>query len=479
MTTRISGEIAVVDDDRRVVSLLSSIFDGEGYHTGGAYSAEQALRLFEEQDFDMAFIDYRLPGKDGLELLREIKARWPETEVVMITGEGNIEIAVEAMKLGACDFVPKPFTVDLIQITVKKVLEKCHLRKQTEFLGELSVVGGIERPVIAESPGMKDLFRLIKTAAVADANILVTGETGVGKEVVARTIHQMSSRKGKPFIPVDCASIPDSLLESTFFGHERGAFTDAHQSKPGMVEIANTGTLFLDEIGEMPLSLQAKILRLLQERTFRRVGGAKEKSVDILIIAATNRDIDRMVQEETFRSDLYYRLQVVALHVPPLRERREDILPLALSFIDRCKRKNHKEIQGLTPEAAAMLLNYSWPGNVRELENTIERAVIFCDAPHITKRDLFNIPESVSGIPDSSAIPADTIRLDMNLPDELPLKEFREIAVRKMERLYVERLLERCGGNVTQAARKAGIARRSFYRLIDRSGACDEADNPD
>jgi len=474
MTSRTSGEIAVVDDDRRVVSLLCSIFEGEGHHVGAAYSAEQALNLFEKQDFDMAFLDYRLPGKDGLELLKEIKARWPETEVVMITGEGNIEIAVEAMKLGACDFMSKPFTVDLIQLTARKVLERCRLRQQNEFLGELSVQGGIERHIVAESPAMKELFRLIKAAAVAEANILITGETGSGKEVVARAIHQMSSRKGKPFIPVDCASIPDSLLESTFFGHERGAFTDAHQSRPGMVEIAHTGTLLLDEIGEMPLSLQAKILRLLQERTFRRVGGSKEKAVDLLVIAATNRDIDRMVQEETFRSDLYYRLQVVTLHVPPLRERREDIMPLAHSFIDRCRRKNHKEIRGQTPEAAAMLLNYSWPGNVRELENTIERAVIFCDSPYIQKKDLLNIAESVF-----ETVGADTIRLEMQLPEELPLKEFREIAVRRAERMYVEKLLERCEGNVTQAAKKAGIARRSFYRLIDRSGPPREEGNPD
>jgi two-component system response regulator HydG len=464
------GDVLIVDDDQRIVEMLRLVIEEQGHRAEGASSAEEALSILNDQPFDVIFLDYVLPKRDGLSLLDEVKEKWPASEVIMVTGEADIETAVQAMKGGAADFLTKPLSLDIIRATTAKVMERCRLRQQNELWREISTRGIAPRKVVVESPSMRKVVEMGEMAAKSDATILITGETGSGKEVLARLIHQKGHRADRPFVPIDCASIPENLLESTFFGHERGAFTGADRSRPGMVEIADTGTLFLDEIADMSLALQAKILRLLQEKTYRRVGGAKELNVDVQVIAATNQSLEKMVRAGTFRSDLYYRLHVVSLHVPPLRERTEEIPALANEFMSYYARKNRKSITGFTPGAMERLLDHNWPGNVRELENLIEHAVIFCSGDLIDVPDLQNLPqlthESSTEEPSLEGISETTVRLR----NDLPLRDYRERAVREIENVYARKILELCDGNVTQAAKMAGVSRRSFYRLMERAG---------
>jgi DNA-binding NtrC family response regulator len=465
------GDILVVDDDQRIVNMLRLVIEEQGHRVVGAYSAEQALDVLGDQSFDAIFLDYVLPGRDGLSLLDEIKEKWPNSEAIMITGEADIETAVKAMKGGAADFLTKPLSLDIIRATTTKVIERCRLRQQNELWREISTHGIAPRKIVVESPAMQKVVAMGETAAQSDATILITGETGSGKEILARLIHQKGRRRDRPFVPIDCASIPENLLESTFFGHERGAFTGADRSRPGMVEIADTGTLFLDEIAEMSLALQAKILRLLQEKTYRRVGGAKEQNVDLQVIAATNQNLEKMVRAGTFRSDLYYRLHVVSLHVPPLRERVEDIPALAHEFLSHYTRKNRKSITGFTQKALQSLVTYSWPGNVREMENLIEHAVIFCDRDLVDVADLQNLPTLTGELPGESPVPPGESRgTVLQVPTDIPLREYRERAIREIENAYARKILSLCGGNVTAAAKMAGVSRRSFYRLMERVG---------
>jgi len=463
------GDVLVVDDDPRIVNMLRMVIEEQGHRVVGAASVEEALDILAGQLFDVIFLDYVLPGRDGLSLLDEVKRRWPASEVIMVTGEADIETAVNAMKMGAADFLPKPLSLDIVRATTARTMERCRLRQQNELWREITARGMAHRRVVVESPAMRRVVEMAETAAESDATILITGETGSGKEVLARLIHQKGPRRDRPFVPVDCASIPENLLESTFFGHERGAFTGADRSRPGMVEIADTGTLFLDEIAEMSLALQAKILRLLQEKTFRRVGGAREQSADVQVIAATNQNLDKMVRAGTFRSDLYYRLHVVTLQVPPLRERREDIPALAEEFLRYYARKNRKSIAGFSPEAAQRLIGHHWPGNVRELENFIEHAVIFCKASHIDVGDLQNVGAPVAEVPAAGSEMPDGLTEPL-LPRDSTLKDYRDRALREIENVYARTILDRCDGNVTRAAKLAGVSRRTFYRLMERAG---------
>jgi len=370
------GRLLVVDDEPTIRRILEVAFTKEGYHVGTAEDALAALRLLEEGRWNCVLTDVTMPGMSGFELFEQVRARWPETEVVIMTAYGTIPQAVEAIRKGAFEYVPKPFDLD----SLKRIIQAaCGGKKK----GERRAKGPkAERPsFIAESPSMKAILEEIETVAESRATVLVTGESGVGKEVVAKTIHALSGRAAKKFVAVSCAALPETLLESELFGYEKGAFTGAQASKPGRFELADGGTLFLDEIGDVPPLIQVKLLRVLQEREIERLGGREPVSVDVRLIAATNRDLQEAVEQGAFRLDLLYRLKVVEVHVPPLRERKEDILPLARHFLDKCAAENGREPLEIPESTAELLLRYPWPGNVRELENAMERAVV------LAKRD--------------------------------------------------------------------------------------------
>ncbi len=370
------GRLLVVDDEPTIRRILEVAFTKEGYHVGTAEDALAALRLLESGQWNCVLTDVTMPGMTGFELFEEVRARWPETEVVIMTAYGTIPQAVEAIRKGAFEYVPKPFDLD----SLKRIIQAaCGGDRKSEKRSKASKA---ERPpFIAESPAMKAILEEIETVAESRATVLVTGESGVGKEVVAKTIHALSGRASKRFVAVSCAALPETLLESELFGYEKGAFTGAQASKPGRFELADGGTLFLDEIGDVPPVIQVKLLRVLQEREIERLGGREPVRVDVRLIAATNRDLQEAVDQGSFRLDLLFRLKVVEIHVPPLRERKEDILPLARHFLSKCARENERQPLEIPDGTAELLLGYAWPGNVRELENAMERAVV------LAKRD--------------------------------------------------------------------------------------------
>lgn len=492
-------KILVVDDDPLLCQLMTDIISGMGYPVKALHDPHEAIKAVQEENIPVALIDLKLPGMDGIEVMEEIKAISPGTIVIIVTGHSSIETAVDAMRRGAWDYVTKPFGPDAIEALVEKAFELQTVLQQG-FKGFDSLDSEfLFTDMVGRSPAMIRLKDSILKAATSHSTVLITGQTGTGKELIARAIHRNSSRHGKPFIPVDCAAIPDNLLESTFFGHEKGAFTGAMVSKIGMAEFADGGTLFLDEIGELPVALQSKLLRLLQERCFRRVGGNVEIEIDIRIITATNRDLEKLVQQNLFREDLYYRLRVLSIEVPSLRERNGDIVMLAKFFLDKYSKLNEKAIVAISPDALDKLLGYNWPGNVRELEHAIEQAAVFCSGDTIMPEDLpiqirrtdqVRFPEAVEGVRfaaegieragvvdnsgGNSGGQADQLHVT-GIEDIIsanfkcmPLKEYRDIVVKVAERIYAEKLLELNNGNVTAAAREAGISRRSFYRLLDR-----------
>ncbi|MEJ5169895.1 MAG: sigma-54 dependent transcriptional regulator [Fimbriimonadales bacterium] len=370
------GRLLVVDDEPTIRRILEVAFTKQGYHVGTAEDAFAALRMLEDRRWNCVLTDVTMPGMTGFELFEQVRARWPETEVVIMTAYGTIPQAVDAIRKGAFEYVPKPFDLDSLKRIVQAA---CGGKRKAERRPKVS--GGDRPAFIAESPSMKAILEEIETVADSRATVLVTGESGVGKEVVAKTIHALSGRASKKFVAVSCAALPETLLESELFGYEKGAFTGAQASKPGRFELADGGTLFLDEIGDVPPSIQVKLLRVLQEREFERLGGSQPVRVDVRLIAATNRDLREAVDQGTFRLDLLYRLQVVEIHLPPLRERTEDILPLARHFMEKCAAENGRHPLEIPPATAELLLRYRWPGNVRELENAMERAVV------LAKRD--------------------------------------------------------------------------------------------
>jgi DNA-binding NtrC family response regulator len=442
--------ILVADDDLVARDLLVEVLVREGYRVRAAGGGEEAIRLAESEVFDLALIDLRMPDVDGLAVLAKIRALDPAPPVLILTAFATIETAIDAIRRGAYDYLSKPFRIDEIKLGVRRALEAQQLvRDNRQFREELRgryVVEGL----IGQSPEMVAIYRLVARVAGLDTTVLLQGETGTGKELVARAIHYASPRAARPFVVVDCAALPESLFESELFGHERGAFTGAVQSRRGMLETADGTTCFLDEISELSLGLQAKLLRVLQERVLRRVGGNEPIPVNLRLIAATNRDLRKRVEEGTFREDLYYRLNGVTITMPPLRERGADIPLLAHDFMQRYAAAAGKRLEGFSREALALLADYRWPGNVRELEHAVERAVALCRSALILPEDL--PPE---------------IRAETARPPELPA---RRMTLEEVKRWYVAAVLEETGGNKLRAAEILGIDRRTLYRILEREG---------
>ncbi|MBI3357112.1 MAG: sigma-54-dependent Fis family transcriptional regulator, partial [Nitrospirae bacterium] len=412
-------------------------------------SGPEALKALGEEDYAVVITDLRMKGMQGLELLTEIKRSYSDINVILMTAFGSVETAVEAMKHGASDYLTKPVKKDELVRVVERVIREAALRREVSRLRKEVHKEYSFHQILGKSKAIQAVFDLIRRVADSPTNVLITGESGTGKELVAKAIHYNSDRKEAPFIPVNCAAIPEQLLESELFGHMRGAFTDAKMDKRGLFEEAQKGTLFLDEISELPLMLQAKILRAIQEKEIRRVGATKPISVDVRIIAATNLNLTEEVKNKRFREDLYYRLNVIELKLPPLRERCEDIPLLVEAFLKKCGDARRKEIKGVSEAALAMLMDYGWPGNVRELENVIERAVTLSHGEKISPDDL---PPAVQGARGDRRV------LDEAAEKSLPLHE--------IEKEHIKKILEKTGGNKYQAAHALGIDRKTLYRKL-------------
>jgi len=451
--------ILVVDDEMIVCESCKRILEEEGYEVEAALSGKEAFEKMKANSFDIVITDLKMPGIDGMEVLRTFRKEYPDSIIIMITGFSTVETAVEAMKLGAFDYIPKPFTPDEVSIVVKKAIEKKSLMAENIYLRqELQEKYGFHN-IVGKSKKMQEIYRIIAKVATTDSTVLIYGQSGTGKELIARAIHFNSPRREKQFVTVDCAVLSENLLESELFGHIRGSFTGAVATKPGLFEVADGGTVFLDEVGNISLSIQAKLLRVLQEREFTPVGGIKAKKVDIRLIAATNKELEKMIKEETFREDLYYRLNIVPIYLPALRERQEDIPVLAVHFLKKYAEEMGKKIKGFTPEAMEKLMRYPWPGNVRELENVIERTVVMIDDEMVRVEHLFLPGQQEKEI------------LENQIPmtsDELKeiKKQVREKAVEEIERAFVLNALERHQWNVTRAAEEVGMLRPNFQALM-------------
>ncbi len=446
-------KILIVDDDTAHRTMLKVNLLGAGYEIIEADDGDQVLPTLAEHEVDLILMDLKMQRMDGMEAIKLLRARGRVEPVVVITAFSSVESAVEAMKFGAMDYVTKPVDIDGLKLTVAKALDYEALREENEELkkrlGEQFDFGNI----IGRSPSMQKVFETLSLVAPSDATVLINGESGTGKELIASAIHHNSNRKEGPFIKVNCAALHENLLESELFGHERGAFTGADSMRQGRFELASGGTLFLDEIGDMSLQTQAKILRVLQEGELERLGGSSTITVDVRLVAATHRDLNAMVKDGGFRQDLFFRLSVVPLELPPLRDRIEDIPVLAEFFLQRYAVKNKKDIKGFHPQALMLLARYDWPGNIRELENTVERAVILCLGEQITPREL---PPQM--VPDNFKL-ADA---SVSTPGGLTLKS--------MEREAIRATLEQTDGNKSKSAKLLGIARQTLLNKIKEYG---------
>lgn len=457
-------KILIVDDERSMRELLTHILKAEGNSVAAAENATEAVFKMKSEIYDLVVSDVRMPGMNGIELLEEIRRSSPESMVILMTAFASLETARAAFKLGADDFVQKPFDVDEFKVIVRNVLEKKALRQENALLRrqfhERSHLGNL----IGKSKRMRDVYELIETVAPTDSTILIHGESGTGKELVARAIYEQSPRKAGPFVSINCSAFTETLLESELFGYVKGAFTGAASNKKGLFESAGGGTLFLDEVGEMSPMMQVKLLRVLQERKIRRVGGTDEVSIDVRIVAATNRDLEEMVGEGKFREDLYYRINVIPMYLPPLRERREDIRELALHFLEKFRQPAGKHHLEIAEETLLALERYDYPGNVRQLEHIMERAVALEPTDAIQPARL---PEQVIRY-DARQLEASAI-----LPPEgIDFPSY----LSELERTYLKLALERTGGNQTKAAELLGISVRSLRHCLDkfemRSAVC-------
>ena len=438
------GRILIVDDELVVRESLLRWFKAEGYESYAAASAREALEV-ADHNWDLALVDIKMPGMDGLELQERLKEADPDLVIIIMTGYASVETAVQALKHGAYDYLAKPVDPDALVHMVQKALEHRRTRRDVARLQETLSAVFPNSTLVAKSPGMKSVLDMIEVVAPSDATVLITGESGTGKEVVARAIHAGSPRHLMPLVTIHCGALSETLLESELFGHERGAFTGAQFRKKGKFEVADGGTVFLDEIGDISLKTQSDLMRVLQEKEIVRVGSTQPFHVDFRCIAATNKDLEPLIEAHTFRSDLYYRLKVVSLHLPPLRERREDIPPLVESFIRKFSAAmNRPETPRVAPEAMDLLLRHDWPGNVRELENAVERALVVGRGPEIKLAD-FSFPWQSAGTPNGRTL-------------------------ENVERSHIEQIWSESGGNHSQAARILGIDRTTLYKKLKRYG---------
>src|SRR5947207_12667841 len=462
MTIRKTPTVLIVEDDAENRAAMVNVLEGAEYTVRGTDNGQQALDIINEEDIDILVTDLRLPIMDGVELLKRAKAVEQDIEVIMITGHGTVEIAVEAIKEGAYDFITKPVKKAQLLRAVEKAAEKQYLSRENRDLRQQLTQTGSRRIVYA-STEMRNIVRMVEQVAPSTATVLITGDSGTGKEVIADAIHAASPRRLKPIIKVSCAALPDTLLESELFGYEKGAFTGANARKEGRFELANGGTLFLDEIGEISPAVQVKLLRVLQDGKFERLGGIRTIDADVRILVATNKDLHKEVEEKRFREDLFYRLNVINIQIPSLRERKEDIQLLAMHFLKLYADKNKKPIEGFSEEAMLALASYDWPGNVRELENAIERAVVFTNGKQIPMSVL---PQAVSAFAEAQH----SLTFKIGTP------------LRELERKAIDITLHHTRGDKNMAARLLGIATRTIYRHLERQegGAPDpDADETD
>ena len=450
--------VLVVDDKENILTLFERIL-GEGYQVTTAADGARAIALLGGDPFDVVITDLRMPGADGFEVLRAVKASAPETEVVMMTAYATVQDAVEAMRQGAYDYLQKPFDPDEASLVVARALERKRLKAQASSPGGASEGVQAFHNLVGKSPRMREVYRLLEQASGLDITVLLNGETGTGKELAARAVHYHSARKQRRFVPVNCGALPAELVESELFGHARGAFTGAVGMKRGLFEEAEGGTLFLDEIGDLPLPMQVKLNRALQEREIRRVGDTVAVQTNVRVITATHRDLKAEVAAGRFREDLYYRLNVFPVVLPALRDRREDVPLLAAHFLEKHARVLGRALTGFDADALRALIGYPWPGNVRELENAVERAVAVGQGTTVALGDL---PADVRGTQEG-ALPSEVLA-------KLPYREAVDLARDRVTRDYLVALLRELDGNVTRAAERAGMARESLHRLLKRHG---------
>ena len=453
-----SRRILIVDDDPSMRMALSETLEACGYDVESAENGSEALQKFQVQSFEIVVTDMRMPRMGGMDVLKGVKKISPQTPVILITAYGTISTAVEAMKEGAAEFIMKPFSLDDLQGVVKNVLANSVTGPDVEVPPEASVYSGLD--IISQAGNIKDLFALMENIAQSKSSVLIQGESGTGKELFARYIYRHSTRKNRPFVAINCAAIPHHLLESEMFGYEKGAFTGAVQRKPGRFELADGGTLLLDEIGEMDIQLQAKLLRVLQESEVDRLGGREPISVDVRIIATTNADLKKGIAEKKFRDDLFYRLNVIPIHIPPLRERAGDVVLLSDYFLEKYSQINEKKKPGLSPEAMRILEAYHWPGNVRELEHVIERSVLICDEEVILPEHLY-LDGPIRTLPEETKAGREAI------PDlEVKTVSQEPITLKEMERSMIFDALGRVNGNRTKASQILGISVRTMRNKL-------------
>jgi two-component system, NtrC family, response regulator AtoC len=459
-----SSQLLIVDDERLIRWSLEQTLAKAGYEVSSASTGEAALAAVREDPPDLILLDLKLPDIDGLQVLRQIRELSPHLQVLIMTAYADVGTAVEAMKLGAYDYLPKPIDFENLAVTIRNALEASQLKRKVQLLSEKHLYPYHFDRIVGTSRGIREVIGLARKVARSEATtVLIQGESGTGKDLLAKAIHYESARAEEPFMEIACTAMPETLLESELFGHERGAFTDAKTQKKGLLEVAHGGTIFLDEIGDMSGALQAKLLRVLEERSFRRVGGTKDITVDVRVIAASNRDLRQAVDSGGFRKDLYYRLQVVTITLPPLQDRREDIPLLARHFLAHFSREFKKRLPHLSTEAERLLIQYEWPGNVRELRNVVERAMILEDTGDLMPGHL---PPEIGGLAASAVLPAPTFQL----PET-------GVVLEEVEREFVRQALELTQGNQTRAARLLGLTRDELRYRVKKFGVNHKAEN--
>lgn len=449
------GTVLVVDDDQAHRTMLKTLVSGWGYEISEADDGGTAIQMVHERPYDLILMDIRMIKVSGLEALSQIRIYNPVIPIIIMTAYSSVETAVEALKKGAYDYLTKPLDFDEVRLTMERAMDHSQLKEENRVLRETLGTHFDQRNIIGRSRAMMKLLETVAQVAPTEATVLITGESGSGKELIAGALHFNSSRKEGAFIKINCAAVTETLLESELFGHEKGAFTGAHRRKDGRVLLADGGSLFLDEVSEMSLGMQVKLLRVLQEREVSRVGGEEVIKVDVRVIAATNRDLIQDMEEGRFREDLYYRLNVVTLNVPPLREREEDIPLLAQHFLGMFTEKNHKKIRNITPQAMDRMLKYGWPGNVRELMNAIERAVVLARSEYLDEEDLPPVVQDEE-LKSQDVTPE-------SVPGNLPLDE--------VEKATILKTLEASRGNKSETARRLGITRKTLHKKLKKYGA--------